>query len=227
MRCSRSTVVTDGRTPRVRTLLACLCLALTPLAPAVAQPAEDGWEILDERPADGEQCLVCRQLIYQGDIVEVRYKGRTFHVAAKMIEDFKADPDRYFRSMQAHGGLFDESAFETPDMDLGWLGFGVYILVGLVFGAICSYAALNRGLSGTTWFAAGLIGNVLAWGAFYLTQRGVARRDDRSRGLSKIPATRLPVDCPACGESNHPSASACGGCGEPLEPSIEPETARA
>lgn len=185
------------------------------------------WEVLEERLAEGEQCLVCRQLIHDGDIVEVRYKGRTFHVAAKMLDEFKADPDRYFYAMQARSGLFDEASTETPQMSMGWLGFGTYVLLGLIFGAICGYAALNRGLPGMRWFMAGFIGGVFGLIAFFVTQRGARRLDGDARGLSKIPVTSSPVDCPTCGESNHPTAPACSACGRSLNPTAQPETARA
>lgn len=194
--------------------------------PPAAEATE--WEILDRRPADGEQCIVCKLPTRQGDIVEVRYKGRRFHVSAKMLADFEADPEAYFRDLEAHGGLFDEAAMETPPMRTGWLLFGVYVLVGLVAGAACSYVALDHGLPAWGWFFAGLAANVMAVAVVLLRARGAAPAAGRARrGPRKIPVTHSPVACGHCGESNHPAAAACASCGRALEPSVEPEMARA
>ena len=186
--------------------------------------AQEAWEVLEERPAAGEQCLVCRQLIDYGDIVEIRYKGRVFHVSAGMVDDFKADPDRYFYVMQARSGLFDEASVETPAMSMGWLGFGIYVLLGLVFGAATAYAALNRGLPARKWFVAGMLVNVVALVVLLVSKREAERHE---RGLSKIPTTPSPLACANCRGTNHPLASECSSCGHALRPSGEPETARA
>ncbi len=194
--------------------------------PATGDPAS--WEMLEERPADGEQCIVCRQAIHEGEIIEVRYKGRTFHVAASMLEKFEADPDRYFHTLQARAALFDEAAMETPPMRTGWLMFGVYVLVGLVCGAGCSYIALNRGLPARGWFFAGLFVNVAALAAILMTKPVAdGALAPPPPGLAKIPATLTPRACPHCGHTDHPSASICSSCAQTLEPAVEPETARA
>lgn len=186
--------------------------------------ASAAWVILDERRAEGEQCIVCRQAIHEGDIVEGRYKGRTVHVAESMLPEFESDPDHYFYPMQARAALFDEAAMETPAMRTGWLAFGLYVLVGLVFGAACAYLALERGLAAWPWFFGGLLFNVLALATLLI---GKARVAAAPPGLVKIPTTASPRPCRACGNTNHPSASACSGCGATLEPTLEPETARA
>lgn len=181
--------------------------------------------VLDQRPAEGEQCIVCRLPTQRGEIVEVRYKGRRFFVAAKMLSTFEADPETYFHAIQAHGGLFDEAAMETPPMKTGWLFFGLYVLTGLLAGAACSYAALDRGLPAWGWFFAGLAANVLAVAAVLTRPRGAG--GPAAPGLAKIPITPSPVACGRCGEPNHPAAAACGYCGHTLAPAVEPETARA
>jgi len=199
-------------------------------APTAPPPTDDAaaWQILEQRPAAGEQCIVCRVAIDEGDIVEVRYKGRTFHVAAKMVAEFEADPDRYFQTLQARAALFDERAMETPPMNTGWLLFGFYVLAGLICGAGCSYLALDRELPALSWFFAGLAANFLALGAILLRRPAAgAVTGLRAPGLAKIPMTRPPDDCPGCGQTNHPSASSCSSCGQLLHPDIEPETARA
>ena len=222
-------------------ILPCALLALVALlAPPAARSQEaagstpapgdtaERWTVIEERPADGEQCLVCRQRIHAGDIVEVRYKGRTFHVAAKMLEDFRADPERYFDVLEAHSALFDEGAMETPRMRTGWLFFGLWVLVGLVCGAACSYVALDRGRPALGWFFGGLLANLAALVALLVKAPRPGELSERPPpGLRKIPLTAAPSACPRCGALNHPSASACSSCGSELTPTVQPETARA
>ena len=64
--------------------------AVVALGPAVAQEEEAERVILDQRPGEGERCIVCKQEIHGADVVEVRYKGRRFFVKAEMLDDFDA-----------------------------------------------------------------------------------------------------------------------------------------
>lgn len=183
---------------------------------------------LDRKIGEGEQCIVCGQTIDGLEVVEVRYKGRSFFVAAKMLDELKGDPDTYFEKLQARSALFDERAMEGRRTSSGWLYFGVYVLVGLVFAALCGYLAVSRSLAPIPWFFAGLAGNVVALAVLLATPRGDASALPAGvpAGLAKVPVTRLPVPCPSCGTSNHPAAAACSGCGTGLAPALEPETAR-
>lgn len=192
---------------------------------STSEPAGE-WEILDQRPAEGEQCIVCRLQIHEGNIVELRYKGRRFFVAAGMLDEFEADPDHYFEVLRPRGGLFDEEAMPTTPMRTGWLAFGAYVLIGLAFGAACSYVALDRGLPALGWFFAGVLVNVLALVAVRTRKPVPGALRGAPRGLTKIPATYAPRLCAGCGNPNHPSAPVCSGCGRKLTPTVEPETAR-
>lgn len=196
----------------------------------VELPDASGWIIVDERPGDGEQCLVCRKRVYGEDVVEISYKGRTFFVGKPFMGDFEADPARYFARLQARSALFDENAM-PPDrqMAFGWLWLGVYVLAGLFCAAACGYLAVCKALTPLPWFFAGLFGNVAALALIMF----VRRRDAATlpagipAGFVKVPTTRAPVPCPACGRTNHPSAGRCADCGAPLTPTVEPETGRA
>ena len=183
---------------------------------------------IDRKPGEGEQCIVCEQAIEGLEVVEVRYKGRSFYVAAKMLEAFENDPDAYFEKLQARSALFDERAMEGRRTQKGWLYFGGYVLVGLIFAAICGYLAISRSLAPLPWFFAGLAGNVAALAVLLATPRGdaAALPAGMPAGLAKVPTTRASVACAGCGAFNHPAASACSGCGSALTPAIEPETAR-
>ncbi len=186
-------------------------------------PVPPGWVILDERPGDGEQCLVCGKRVFGENVFEIRYQGRTFHVGAPFLADFEGDPDQYFAKIQARSALFDEAAMQTRPMAFGWLLFDLYVLAGLICAAVCAYVAVARTLRPIPWFFAGLVGNVIALAAVLAVPRGEAGLFAVPRGLRKVPTTRAPVPCPACGATNHPAAGRCSACGNELKPTVEPE----
>ncbi len=192
-------------------------------------PGGSGWVVLDERPGDGEQCLVCRKRVYDEDVVEIRYKGRTFFVGKPFMGDFEADPARYFARIQARSALFDESALAAKrPMAFGWLWLGGYVLAGMLCSASSAYIAVCKGLMPLPWFFAGLFGNVAGLGLVMFVGRGDAAALPAGipAGLAKVPTTRAPVACPSCGAANHPSAARCADCREPLTPTVTPEVGR-
>jgi len=189
-------------------------------APAIAE--------LDRRSGEGEQCIVCDQAIQGDEIIEVRYKGRSFYVAAVMLGELEDDPDQFFKKLQARSALFDERSMEGRAMSTGWLLFGVYVLVGLVCAAICGYLAINRSLAPIPWFFAGLLGNIAALAVLLATPRAASSPLPAGipAGLAKVPLTHAPIPCGHCATTNHPAASSCSGCGNALKPTFEPETVR-
>ncbi len=218
----------------LRGLPGAILLAVLVVSPVtVADPRPDRREPtvpieLDRRPGEGEQCIVCGVATYGLEIVEIRYKGRSFHVAAKMLDEFEGDPDAYFQKLQARSALFDERSMDGRRRSGGWLYFGVYVLVGLIFAALCGYLAVSRSLAPLPWFVAGLAGNVAALAVLLVTPRGdpATLPAGVPAGLAKVPVTRAPEACASCGAANHPAARACGGCGVALAPAFEAETAR-
>jgi hypothetical protein len=200
-----------------------------------AVAAEQTWQEMGRRPGDGEQCLVCSLPIEGETAVEIRYKGRVFYVKESMLDAFRADPDAYFRKLQARSGLFDEAAMAGPPMPGGWFFAGVYVAVGLVFGALCASLALGRGRRPLPWLVAGLVGNVVALAVLLLRPSAAdgpaaragtdpSGRSGRLGALGRVSATRDPRACPACGAPNHPAAAACSSCGASLEPLTRSET---
>lgn len=184
---------------------------------------------LGRKTGEGEQCLVCGELIQGGEVVELRYQGRRFHVATKMLEELLSDPDKYFGKLQARSALFDEEAYPKRNrMSPGWLYLGVYVLLGLVSAATCGFLAVNRGLAPLRWFFAGLVGNVIA--VFWIIATGRGDPDAAvagvPKGLAKVPTTHHPRACLSCGHLNHPSAETCAHCGQPTEPTAESELVR-
>ena len=195
-------------------------------APETTAVASDTtWTEVGRAVGEGEQCIVCNQPIDDDEAVEIRYKGRTFHVNAGMLADFADDPDRYFVSLQAQGALFDERAMEGRKVSLGWLILGGYILIGLIAAASCGALAISRGLEPLPWFFAGLIGNVAAIFVLVINrQRDTARTPDR---WTKVRRTHAPTRCSKCGADNHPSAHQCQGCNAAMDPAFQAEAARA
>ncbi len=214
----------------LRSLVAtALALAAAVSTNAQAQPAESNpWTELERRPGTGEVCLVCRTPVEGDDVVEVRYQGRVFHVSAAHFPEFEADPDRYFARIQARSALFDEKAVPVATASNGWLYVGLYVLIGLVFAALCGHVALQRGLKPIPWFFAGLVGNLAALAVLLFTkaEAQVAYVEGVPGGLAKIPTTHSPVECPNCHNFNHPAAENCIHCGYKLDPKIESEAQR-
>lgn len=213
---------------RATLLAAVLCLVATSGRAQEPWGEEPAMTELERRPGVGERCIVCGMRIEGDEIVEVRYKGRTFHVAAKMLDELETTPDVYFRKLQARSALFDERAMEGRETASGWLLFGGYVLLGLVFGALCAYLAVGRALRPLPWFFAGLVANVVALAVLLTRPRGDAAALPAGipDGLAKVPTTRAPARCPSCGAQNHPAAAACSTCGAALVPTAVAETAR-
>ena len=63
-------------------------------------PAARAQETLRTKTAEGEQCIVCGAVMTDGDVVELRYKGRVIHVAPQLLEELLDDPDQYFHKMR-------------------------------------------------------------------------------------------------------------------------------
>ncbi len=198
------------------------CDQASPQTPSLAE--------LRRKTGEGEQCLVCGELVHGDEVVELRYKGRRFYVATKWLAELRKDPDRYFNKLQPRSALFDEEAYQTAaPTPAGWLYFGLYVLVGLLCAAVCGYLAVNRGLRPIPWFLAGLVGNVLGVLALLCLGSGdpATAVAGIPKGLAKVPTTHNPRPCTSCAHLNHPSAAACAQCGQLLQPTAQSEVTRA
>lgn len=71
-----------------------------------------------------------------------------------------------------------------------YLAFGLFMLVGLMIAGYAAHQMILKRNAGAAVPA----------------------------GLGKIPTTRLPAACAACGGENHPSAAVCSHCGAQLNP---------
>ena len=205
--------------------LAVAVLWLWGALPAATEPIV----VLEQRPGEGERCLVCGVAIHDHEVVELRYRGRTFHVAAEMLAEFESDPERYFRDLEARSGLFDEAALtEAGDgAGYGWFALGLYVLLGLVSAAACGAIAVARNRPPWPWFFSGLFVNVLAVAVLWSRSRAATTSPTAAipSGLRKVPTTREPIACPTCGAPAHPAARHCSRCHSSLAPSVRAETA--
>jgi hypothetical protein len=180
-------------------------------------------------PEPGDICIVCNQPVGPDDRA-YRVEGQRVPVhAGPCNARLQANPSKYLARIRPEGNQFldAESAIQWK-ASWRWMVLGCYIVLGLMFGGLCGYAAVNRGAPAIRWFVAGMLLNVFAYLALIirLSHRALGEADGLSAGLSKVPATRMPVECPACGKANHPAATRCSRCQGNLKPQVTSEVAK-
>ena len=122
--------------------------------------------------------------------------------------------------LQPNNILFQSTA--GGHMGGEWIWPVLFVLAGLGFGGLSAQAALHKGRQPLPAFLCGFL--LLLPGYLYVaTRASVAGAAGAPPGLGKIPLTRAPVPCPACGMANHPSAAQCPGCGAALTPTAKSE----
>lgn len=184
-----------------------------------AHAAERFSERLPAR--QGETCIVCNKPVGGGDIAYLARGQR----AAVHMEDCEAvlleEPGRHMAKMRPSSILFTSEA--GAGIPGGWLLVGLWVLLGLFFGGLCAHRAVRLRRSPAACFLLGFFFSVPAY--VYVCSRKPATDAARiPEGLRKVPATRDPAPCPACGHDNHPSARQCTSCGAALEPLAPSET---
>lgn len=210
--------------PKQTEAWACLAALLLSSATGSATMAPTGPEV----GATVFTCIACNMPIGAA-AVHLQHRGRQVHLHEGLCLDHWHDSaDLLFAKLQARGALFDESALLETASSNAWLYFGLYVVAGLVAGALCAYVAISRGRAGLPWFVAGLLGNVAAV-VMILTRSPVATGTLPEKippGLRKVPLTHSPVPCPDCSHPNHPAAHRCAGCGVALQPTATAEVFR-
>jgi hypothetical protein len=203
--------------------------------PAHAKPAQPDSQLIvngkvlgqEVPPRPREICVVCKRPIGTEGVVYL-VKGQRFplHVPA-CYEKFRKNPLSFLAMLQPHGAFLGASG-ETHDLSFGWFLAGLYVLVGLVFAALCAQRAMSSGRSPAAWFGAGLALNALGY-LLLLTLPKHAIHDPGGvpEGLGKVPVTFAPQPCPTCGRMNHPAADRCADCGEKLRPAVSSEVGKA
>jgi len=184
-----------------------------------------------DKPKPGEYCSLCYEKLQASDLVYVVWGQRVGVHSGSEDEDFRADPKKWIAHMRPGGAFLGvDGAIDTPQKALSdvWFAVGLYVLFGLVFGALCAQRAFHSGYPPGRWFALGMAFNVVAYVALAMKPKGeVTAIAGVPHGLRKIASTFAPVPCPACGETNHPSATKCLGCRAGLRPQTVSEVRRA
>jgi hypothetical protein len=178
----------------------------------------------------GERCTVCGVELTEDDVALI-VRGRRVPLNKSMIETFMENPEKYFAQKQPKSALFQEELASSTGATLGgissgWFLFGSYVLVALIFAGLSGYTAVSKGLSPIPHFFIGFFLSALGY-LYVLARPAAVKKGEIPEGLVKVPVTSMPLPCPACGYTNHPSARKCAACGGELQPQMESEVARA
>jgi hypothetical protein len=191
------------------------------------------------RPRSGETCIVCNNPVGPDDSVYLVQGQRVPVHAGAEEHEFFLHPRKYLMRLKPLGGallgadsnqpgMANRAGDDRPGVSSMWIYLGLYVLLGLVFAALCAHRALHTGYSPGLWFGLGLVLNIVAY-ILLLTRpkREVYAPAGVPSGLGKIAATHSPQRCPQCGAFNHPSAIRCLHCGANLSPRVDSEVSRA
>jgi len=189
-----------------------------------ADTTSQGYPIL--KAEAGETCTVCGTSLTDDDVALI-VRGRRVPLGRAMVDEFLANEERYFATLQPQGALFqeaDDSSGHTAlgGVNLGWFLAGFYVLTAVLFAGLSGYTAVSKGLKPLPHFLIGLAFSAL--GYLYVLTR--PPQEQIPSGLSKVHSTSDPVACGKCGYANHPSSKKCASCGAVLSPSTVSEVGR-
>jgi hypothetical protein len=176
-------------------------------------------------PRASDICIVCKRPIgTEGVVYLVDGQRVPLHIVA-CYNAFARNPRKFLATLQPHGAFLGTGG-EGQDLSLGWFLAGLYVLLGLVFAALCAQQALHAGRSPAAWFAAGFVLNAFGF-LLLLTRPKREVPGTVPQGLGKVAATQSPQACPACGSMNHPAARRCTSCGKEIQSSVSSEVEKA
>ena len=185
-----------------------------PLGPPVAPRADDF-------------CIVCKRPLGREGVVHLVDGQRVPLHFAVCYERFAKAPRMFLSTLQPHGAFLGVDGGQQ-NLSFAWFLGGLYVLLGLIFAALCAHRALQSGRNPAGWFAAGMFLNVLGYVLLLTRPRlEIQAPCGVPAGLAKLPTTYAPKQCPKCKETNHPGAEKCASCGENLKPVVKSEVARA
>jgi hypothetical protein len=176
---------------------------------------------------DGEICVTCGKPITKDDVTYMVDGQRVPVHKGACVGALAAKPAEWLNKLKPRGAFLDAGA-ATLGLSSGWLFFGSYILLGLIFGALAAHRAFGVGRDPLAWLAAGFVTNVIGYTILLsLPRQEVHALAGVPTGLGKVASTYSPEACPACGAENHPSARICSGCGGALAPRVVSDVQRA
>jgi hypothetical protein len=176
---------------------------------------------------DGETCITCGKPITKNDVTYMVDGQRVPAHKGKCLGALAAKPVEWLSKLKPRGAFLDATAAKVG-LSSGWLFFGSYMLLGLIFGALAAHRAFSVGRDPLSWLVIGFLTNIFGFAILLaLPRQEVHALGGVPAGLTKVAATYAPESCPACGAENHPSARVCSGCGGALAPRIVSEAQKA
>jgi hypothetical protein len=115
------------------------------------------------RPKPGETCIVCNNPVAPDDSVYLVQGQRVPVHAGAEENEFFLRPRRYLMRLKPLGGallgadsnqpgMANRAGDDRPGVSRMWIYSGLYVLLGLVFAALCAHRALHKGYSpGLVW----------------------------------------------------------------------------
>ncbi len=154
------------------------------------------------------------------------FSGKSPELPGAPAKIFQRAQDTLATSAQPKSALFNkESGASRSAVGSGWFLFGLYVLLALLFSGLSGCTAVAKGLNPVPYFFLGFFLSAIGY-LYVLTRPAMARRGDVPAGLVKVPTTLEPVPCPKCGNTNHPAAKKCSGCGAALQPTTQSDVMR-
>ncbi len=203
-----------------------LSLILIANSSSLAQEPQNQYKAMP--PKEGERCIICNVSLSKDDVI-LMVRGRRVPLKNVMVDSFMNNQEKYFAELQPKAALFQENMASTGTaqggISSGWFLFGSYILIALFFSGLSGYAAISKGLPPIQHYFVGFFFSVLGY-IYVLSRPALTSRGDIPAGFVKVPTTHAPVPCKKCGNTNHPSAEKCSGCGAQLEPQMQSEVER-
>jgi len=203
----------------------------TPANSTAAEPPDElqlqnGETAVKVPTREGEICTVCGKPVTQHDVAYQVEGQRVALHRGDCFGVFTAQPMRWLGKLKPRGAFLDASA-TALSLSSNFLFLGLYVLTGLLFGALAAHRAFSVGRNPLAWLAVGLAANLPGFLVLLALPRGEVKGPAGvPSGLAKIATTYPPAACPACGTENHPSAVKCLGCGSNLSPKMTSEVAR-
>jgi len=186
----------------------------------------DGREAKRVEPREGDICAECYHAVDKKDVV-YQVEGQRIALHKQEVRaDFAGQLLSLLAQAQPHGAFL--SAAQRAGVSPAWFFIGLYVLAGLLFGALAAHRALGRGYPPLEWFLLALVFTLPGY-LYLLTRpaREVFAPAGVPAGVGRIASTYEPQTCMACGAENHPSAHGCSRCGATLAPKMKSEVERA
>ena len=167
-------------------------------SPKASEPMPDVVDLGNQAEAKrvpykpGDICLACNNPIHEHDPVYVVNGQRIPIHQQEVSKDLPGQLKQLLALIQPRGAFIGAQQAQRALSNI-WFWSGLYILVGLVFGAFCAHRALQTGYGALGWFLAGLAINVFAFLALRMRpRREIVAPAGIPPGLGKIAATYSP-----------------------------------